>query len=314
MIKLEDFIDDIINVTAKAALNSYKFVGKGDKNSADKAAVDAMRSELNKIKFSGDVVIGEGEMDEAPMLYIGEKLGKANSPTVDIAVDPLDGTKLAAYNLPNAISVIAIAKSNTLLKAPDMYMEKVAIGPNLPLNLIDLDYSFNDNLSKLAEAKKKLISELCVCILDRPRHKKYSEILKKNNCNIKFITDGDVAGVIYAALKDSKVDMYFGIGGAPEGVLAAAAIKCLNGQFQGRLIFENEEEISRAKKMGITEINKKYNLNDIVKDDVIFSCSGVTNGELVKGVKFNKNRYHVETLLMHDGSKKITKLSKEYDL
>ncbi len=314
MIKLEDFINDIINVTATAALHSYKFVGKGDKNSADKAAVDAMRSELNKIHFYGDVVIGEGEMDEAPMLYIGEKLGKAKTPMVDIAVDPLDGTKLAANNLPNAISVIAIAKSNTLLKAPDMYMEKVAIGPNLPVNLIDLDHSFNENLLRLASAKNKLISELCVCILDRPRHKKYIEILEKNNCNIKFITDGDVAGVIYAALKDSKVDMYFGIGGAPEGVLAAAAIKCLNGQFQGRLIFKNEEEISRAKKMGITEINKKYNLNEIVKDDVIFSCSGVTNGELVKGVKFNKNKYQVETLLMHNGSKKITKLSKEYDL
>jgi len=309
---LKKFIDPITNVTCLASINSYKFIGKGDKNAADQAAVDSMRKELNNIPFDGEVVIGEGEMDEAPMLYIGEKLGLGGDISVDIAVDPLDGTKLAAENKPNAVSVIAISNSNCFLRAPDMYMEKISVGPELPNNIINLDDPLTKNIERLAKAKKKDIINIKVCLLDRPRHKKQIDILKNMNCKLKLISDGDVVGAMQASLHDSDVDMYLGTGGAPEGVLAAAAIKCLGGQFQGRLVFNTKDEELKASKMGIQKFEKIYSINDLVKDDVIFSCTGVTNGDLVEGIKKVNNRFTTETFSMHFQSKTIKKIKKEY--
>ena len=299
------FLNLFIKATEKAAIGASKFIGKKDKIGADKGAVDPMRRELNKINMEGSIVIGEGEMDEAPMLYIGEKLGTLTGPKFDIAVDPLEGTKFTANNQPNAFSVLAISKKGELLKAPDVYMEKIAIGTNLPKNLLDLDNGVEKNIKLLAEAKNKKISNLSACVMQRPRHKHIIDELLRLNVKINFITDGDIVGVLSVIGNKPVNDIYYSTGGAPEGVIAAAALSCFGGQMQGRLVL-NEEEKIRAKKLGISDFKKKYNISEIIKGDVIFCATGVTSGDLVKGVKDLGNEYEVNTYALHK-SKKIIK-------
>ena len=294
-------------VAARAAYSSSLLKGKNDKIAADQAAVDSMRNYLNKIDMNGKIVIGEGEMDEAPMLYIGEILGTGKGEPLDIAVDPLDGTTLTAKNLPDAISVIAVSEKGNLLQAPDTYMEKIAIGPGYPENIIDLDSSIEDNLKNIAEFKSVKVSDLTVCLLERNRHKKIIQSLKKLSAKIKFISDGDVLGAIYTCMDNFKVDMYVGIGGAPEGVLAAAAIKCFGGQFQGRLVISDNDEKLRATKLGITDVKKKYYLNDIIKGDVIFCAAGVTDGEMLKGIRVEGLNFLSDLLISHSEGK-VTKI------
>ena len=296
------FLNLFIKATEKAAIGASKFIGKNDKIGADKGAVDPMRRELNKINMEGTIVIGEGEMDEAPMLYNGEKLGTLNGPKFDIAVDPLEGTKFTANNLTNAFSVIAVANKGNFLAAPDSYMEKIAIGSNLPRNLLDLDYGVEKNINLLAKEKNKKISEINVCVLKRPRHDHIVRKLKKMNANINFIPDGDISGVLSVIGKNPKNDIYYSTGGAPEGVLAAAALSCYGGQIQGRLVL-NEEEKIRARKLGIQDFKKKYNIDDMVKGDVIFSATGITTGDLAKGVKDLGNEYEVNTFALHKSEK-----------
>ena len=300
------FLNLFIKATEKAAIGASKFIGKGDKIGADKGAVDPMRKELNRINMEGTIVIGEGEMDEAPMLYIGEKLGTLNGPKFDIAVDPLEGTKFTANNQPNAFSVLAVAKKGELLSAPDTYMEKIAVGVNLPKNLLDIDNGVEKNIKLLAEAKNKKVSELRACVLKRPRHDEIVKELTKMNVKINYITDGDIVGVLSVIGKDPKNDIYYSTGGGPEGVLAAAALSCYGGQIQGRLVL-NEEEKIRAKKLGIKDFKKKYNIDDMIKGDVIFCASGVTSGDLSKGVKDLGNEFEVTTFALHK-SKNINKI------
>ena len=290
-------------VAARAAYSSSLLKGKNDKIAADQAAVDSMRNYLNKIEMNGKIVIGEGEMDEAPMLYIGEKLGTGEGELLDIAVDPLDGTTLTAKNLPNAISVIAVSESGNLLQAPDTYMEKIAIGPGYPENIIDLDNSIETNLKNIAEFKSIKTSDLTVCLLERDRHDKIVGSLNKLSTKIKFISDGDVLGAIYTCVDKFNVDMYVGVGGAPEGVLAAAAIKCFGGQFQGRLVISNNDEKLRATKLGIRDMKKKYYLNDLVKGDVIFCAAGVTDGEMLKGIRIDGSNFMADLLVLHSENK-----------
>ena len=301
----QKFLNLFIKTTEKAAIGASKFIGKNDKIAADKGAVDPMRRELNKINMEGSIVIGEGEMDEAPMLYIGEKLGTLTGPKFDIAVDPLEGTKFTANNQPNAFSVLAISNKGDLLKAPDVYMEKIAVGTNLPKNLLDLDNGVEKNIKLLAEAKNTKISNLSACVMQRPRHKHIIDELLRLNVKINFITDGDIAGVLSVIGNKPVNDIYYSTGGAPEGVLAAAALSCFGGQMQGRLVL-NEEEKIRAKKLGISDFKKKYNISEIIKGDVIFCATGVTSGDLVKGVKDLGNEYEVNTYALHK-SKKIIK-------
>ncbi len=292
------YLDYFIKATEKAAIGASKYIGKKDKMAADKGAVDPMRDELNTIDMDGKIVIGEGEMDEAPMLYIGEKLGTLSGPKLDIAVDPLEGTKFTANNEPNAFSVLAVTKRGNLLTAPDTYMEKIAIGSNLPKNLLDLDYGVKKNLELLAKAKNKKISEINVCVLKRSRHDHIIEELNNIGAKINFITDGDIAGVLSVVGKLPKNDIYYSTGGGPEGVLSAAALSCYGGQIQGRLVL-NEEEKIRAQNLGVIDFKKKYNIEDMVKGDVIFCASGVTTGDLTKGVEDLGNRYKVTTFALH---------------
>ena len=306
------FLNSFIKVTEKAAIGASKFIGKGDKIGADKSAVDPMRRELNKISMEGTVVIGEGEMDEAPMLYIGEKLGTLNGPKFDIAVDPLEGTKFTANGQPNAFSVLAISEAGGLLSAPDSYMEKIAVGANLPKNIIDLDNSVEKNIKLLAEAKNKRIEELSACVLKRERHNHIIKILNKMDVKINFITDGDIAGVLSVIGDNPMNDIYYSTGGAPEGVVAAAALSCFGGQIQGRLVLDNEEKI-RAKKLGITDFDKKYNIEDMVKGDVIFCATGVTSGDLAKGVVDLGNEYEVNTFVLHKSKKIIKSVTNIYN-
>ena len=300
------FLNLFIKATEKAAIGASNFIGKRDKIAADKGAVDPMRRELNKINMEGTIVIGEGEMDEAPMLYIGEKLGTLKGPKFDIAVDPLEGTKFTANNQRNAFSVIAIAQRGDLLSAPDTYMEKIAIGNNLPKNLLDIDYGIKKNFKLLAEAKNKKISDLKACVMKRPRHENIVNELTKMNVKINYITDGDIAGALSVIGENPQNDIYYSTGGGPEGVLAAAALSCYGGQIQGRLVLDEEEKI-RANKLGIKDFNKKYNIDDIIKGDVIFCATGVTDGDLAKGVKDLGNEYEVTTFALHK-SKKINKI------
>ena len=293
------YIDYFVNVTSKAALSASYFVGKKDKIAADKAATDTMRSVLNKIEMSGKIVIGEGELDNAPMLYIGEILGTKNGPKFDIAVDPLEGTNFVANNLPGALSVIAISEKNNLFNAPETYMDKIAVGKNIPKDVIDLDFSIKKNIQNLADTKNKKPENLTACILDRPRHKKKIEDLKSLKVKLKLITDGDVSGALLVSDEKYKVDIFLGIGGGPEGVLAASALDSFNCQFQGRFFFKEKKDISRAKKMGIKDLDKKYNLNEIVTGDSIFCATGITTGDLVKGISINDNNYTSETLVTH---------------
>ena len=301
-----NYLNKFIKVTEYAAYGASPFIGKNDKIAADQGAVDKMREELNKIEMKGTVVIGEGEMDEAPMLYIGEKVGTQKGPDFDIALDPLEGTNFTANNLPNAFSVLAVAEKGNLLSAPDTYMEKIVIGSNLPKNLLDLDNSVEKNIKLLAEAKNKKTSNLNACLLKRERHNEIISILLKQEVNINFITDGDIAGALSVVGKNPKNDIYLGIGGGPEGVITAAALSCLDGQIQGRLIL-NENEIIRANKMGIKDPNFKYNIEDMIKGDVIFCASGVTSGELAKGVINHQDKFEVNTFALHK-SQKINKM------
>ena len=292
------YVDQILKVSEKAALASSYLVGKYDKIAADQAAVDSMRSELNKINMNGEVVIGEGSLDEAPMLYTGEKLGNKNGPFFDIAVDPLEGTNFAANNLPGATSVIAIAEKGNLFNAPETYMNKIAAGP-IQKGLIDLDFTIKKNISNLADFLNKDITSITACIMDRPRHKKMIDELKQLNVNIKLITDGDVLGALYVTNPKYNVDIFLGIGGGPEGVLAASALDAFDCHFQCRFIFDSDKDIKDAKEMGINDLNKKYELNEIIKGDSIFCSTGVTSGEMLDGIKINGNKYITETLVTH---------------
>ena len=307
-------LNKFIRVCERAAFGASKFRGKNDKIAADQAAVDEMRAELNKIEMKGNVVIGEGEMDEAPMLFIGERLGTNSGEELDIAVDPLEGTNFAAKNLPNAISVMAITKKGGLLSAPDTYMEKIAIGSHLPKNIIDLDNSVEKNIKLLAEAKNTIPEKIVACVLRRPRHDKIIESLKSLNVKINFIEDGDVLGVISVVDPNSPIDIYLGTGGGPEGVLAAAALDCLGGQMQIRLVLSNKEEIRRAENMGVKDINKKYEIKDMIKGDVIFCATGVTDGDILKGIVDKKDSFQASSFVLHKSqkiSKKITNIIKK---
>ena len=305
-------IDQFVNVTSRAALASSYLVGKKDKIAADKAAVDAMRSELNKINFKGKIVIGEGELDEAPMLYIGETVGCGHDPEYDIAVDPLEGTNFAANNLPGALSVIAISEKNNLFHAPETYMEKISskVREN---GVIDLDFTVKKNISNLSDYLNKDPEDLTACILNRPRHQKIIDELKKLKVKIKLITDGDVSGALLVTDQKYNVDIFLGTGGGPEGVLAATALDAFNCGFQGRFLFESNEEKLRAKKMGIDDLTKKYELNEIVSGDSIFCATGITSGDLVSGVMKEGSEFISETLVTHKSSntKKIFKLKKK---
>ena len=299
---IENKYEDLfLNVSSRAALSSFNYVGKKDKIAADKAAVDSMRNELNKIDMTGKIVIGEGELDEAPMLYIGEKLGRKIGPELDIAVDPLEGTNFAANNLPGALSVIAVAGKSNLFNAPETYMDKISSNIKEP-NVIDLDYSVKKNIYNLAEFKNKKPENLTACILDRPRHKTIINELKKLNVNLKLITDGDVSGALLVTDNKYNVDIFMGIGGGPEGVLAASALDSFNCNFQGRFLFKSEKEKSRAINMGIKNFNKKYELNEIVSGDSIFCATGVTSGDLVDGIKIENDEFISETLITHKSS------------
>ena len=303
------FINEFINVTSKAALSSSYLVGKKDKNAADKAAVDSMRFELNKMDIKGRIVIGEGELDEAPMLYIGEEVGNKKGPELDIAVDPLEGTNFAANNLPGALAVLAVTEKNNLFNAPETYMEKISTRAK-EKNVVDLDYSVKKNISNLSEYLNKKPENLTVCLLNRPRHNKIINELSDLNVNIKLITDGDVSGALLVTDEKYKVDLFLGIGGGPEGVLAATALDAFDCSFQGRFLFKTDEDKNRANKIGIKDFSKKYELSEIVSGDSIFCATGITSGDLVSGIDIKGNQFISETLVTHksSGLKKVIKL------
>ena len=298
----KELINKIITVTSKAAISCYKFVGKNDKNSADKAATDTMRNEINKLKVNGEVVIGEGELDEAPMLFIGEKLGAGGNLDIDIAVDPLEGTNFVAKNLPGALSVISISEKGNLFNAPETYMDKIAVSNQVSNDATDLDFPLEKNIKNLADSLNKNIEDITACLLNRPRHAKIIDKLKQMNVKMKLISDGDVSGALMVTDKKYNVDIFLGIGGGPEGVLAASAIDAYGCKFQGRFLFDNEKDISRAKQMGIIDLKKKYNLNEIIKGDSIFCATGITSGDLVNGINVKDNMYTTQTLVTHKSS------------
>ena len=295
----KELIDKIITITSKAAISCNKFVGKNEKKNADKAATDTMRNEINKLELNGEVVIGEGELDEAPMLYIGEKLGSGGNLDIDIAVDPLEGTNFVAKNLPGALSVISIAEKGNLFNAPETYMNKLAVSNKVPYDATDLDFSLERNIKNLADSLNKDISDITACLLNRPRHYEIIDNLKKMNVKMKLISDGDVSGALMVTDDKYNVDIFLGIGGGPEGVLAASAIDAYGCKFQGRFIFDNDKDILRAKKMGIKDLEKKYELHEIIKGDSIFCATGITDGDLVKGINIKDNKYITETLVTH---------------
>ena len=307
------FIDQIIRVSSKAAYASSLLVGKNDKIAADKAAVDVMRTELNSLDMNGRIVIGEGELDEAPMLYIGELLGTKKGPNLDIAVDPVEGTNFAAKNLPGALSVIAVAEKGNLFHAPETYMNKIAANVDQK-DVIDLDFTTKKNLDNLAQYKNKNIEDLIVCILDRPRHKEIIDEIHNTGANTKLITDGDVAGALLVTNKIFNVDLFLGIGGGPEGVLAASALDTFNCFFQGRFIFEENNDKKRALEMGINDFDRKYSLNEIVSGDSIFCATGITSGDLVKGIEINGKTFTSETLVTHKRTNLKENISKIYEI
>ena len=293
------FQDQLIKITQEAAISVFPHLGKNNKIIADEAATNSMRTNLNKMNIRGNIVIGEGEMDEAPMLYIGEKVGTKKGPEFDIAVDPLEGTNFVAKNLPGAISVIAISNKNDLLNAPESYMQKISFPSGIDQNAIDLDFSLKKNLSNLADSKNKKFENLRICILDRPRHKKIINEAKSLNINVKLITDGDVSGALLVTDEKYNIDLFLGTGGGPEGVLAASALDTYGCGFQGRFIFDTDELKKRANKMGINDFDKKYNLDEIVKGDSLFCATGITKGDLVNGVKLRDDKMIVNTLITH---------------
>ncbi len=306
------FINQFVNISSKAALSSFYLVGKKNKIAADKAAVDSMRSELNKLNIDGRIVIGEGELDKAPMLYIGENLGTKNGPKFDIAVDPLEGTNFAANNLPGALSVIAVSEKNNLFAAPETYMEKISTSVK-EKNVIDLDYSIKKNIFNLSEYLNKKPENLTACILDRPRHKKILNELKKLKVKLKLITDGDVSGALLVTEEKYNVDIFLGIGGGPEGVLAAAALDTFDCNFQGRFLFKTDKEKKRATEMGIKDLSKKYELDEIISGDTIFCATGITSGDLVSGINIDGEEFTSETLVTHKSSalRKVIKLKQK---
>ena len=305
---------EMVRVTEAAAIGASRLIGRGDEKAADAAAVEAMRAALNELPFDGTVVIGEGERDEAPMLYIGERVGSARDcgPNIDIALDPLEGTTITAKGGANALAVLAIAESGCLLNAPDVYMEKLAIGPGYAEGTIDLDKSPGDNVRALAKAKGVEPNEIIACVLDRPRHEAIIAELRALGCGIKLIPDGDVAGVIATADPDTGIDVYIGTGGAPEGVLAAAALRCVGGQIQGRLLFRNDDEKGRAKRWGIDDLDRIYTLKDMAKGDCIFAATGVTDGALLKGVHRRKACVTTESIVMRASSGTVRRVSTEH--
>ena len=302
MVINKNLIGSFVRATERAAYGASLYRGKGDKIAADQSAVDEMRKHLNTINMKGRIVIGEGEMDEAPMLYVNEEVGTGFGDELDIAVDPLEGTNFTVKNLPNALSVIAVSKKGNLLHAPDIYMEKIAIGPGYPKNLVDLDFSVKKNIELLSEAKSTSPDKLSACVLNRPRHDKIIDSLKSLGVKINYITDGDVSGVISVTNPKFNNDIYIGTGGAPEGVLAAAALFCLDCQMQTRLIFQDNDEKKRAKSLGINDLYQKYNIADMIKDDVIFCATGVTDGDLVKGIKNLGDSFESETYVLQKSS------------
>ena len=289
---------EMVRVTEAAAIAASTLTGRGDEKAADAAAVEAMREALNELDMDGTVVIGEGERDEAPMLFIGEKVGTGNGPAIDIALDPLEGTTICAKAGPNSLAVLAIAEKGGLLNAPDVYMDKIAVGPGLPAGVIDLDKSATENVSAIAAAKGVKPSEIIACVLDRPRHEALIAELRGIGCGVMLIGDGDVAGVIATADPDTTIDVYMGSGGAPEGVLACAALRCVGGQFKGRLLFRNDDERARARKWGIEDLDKQYDLEELAKGDCIFAATGVTDGSLLEGVKRRKGKMTTESVVM----------------
>jgi fructose-1,6-bisphosphatase II len=304
---------EVVRVTEAAALACARLMGRGDRNQADQAAVSAMRKAFDGVAVRGTVVIGEGERDEAPMLYIGERVGggSEHDPEVDIAVDPLEGTNLCALGLPNAIAVVALAAKGNLLHAPDCYMDKIAVGP-AARGVIDLDKSPLENLKAVADAKGVYVEDLTACILDRERHQKLITEVRKAGARVKLISDGDVSAAISTCMDGSGIDILLGSGGAPEGVLAAAALRCTGGDFQGRLVFRNDEEKERAKVMGITALDKKWNLTELAKGDVMFAATGVTSGDLLKGVRYFKGGAHTHSIVMRSKSGTIRMIDAEH--
>jgi len=298
----KELLNNLVNITSSAAISSFSHVGKKNKELTDKAATDDMRKNLNKLDISGEVVIGEGELDEAPMLYIGEKLGTGKGPFIDIAVDPVEGTNFVANNLPGALSVIAVSNKGNLFHAPETYMNKIAVGNDVPIDAVDLDFSVEKNIKNIADVKNKDIKKITACLLDRPRHKSIIEELIRLNVNLKLITDGDVSGALLVTDQKHDVDVFLGIGGGPEGVLAASALDAFECKFQGRFLFKTDKDIKRAKDMGIDDLNKKYDLKEIVKGDSIFCATGITSGDLVNGVKIINNHFISETLVTHKSS------------
>ena len=295
----KELLNNLVNITSSAAISSFPHVGKKNKELTDKAATDDMRKNLNKLDISAEVVIGEGELDEAPMLYIGEKLGTGKGPFIDIAVDPVEGTNFVANNLPGALSVIAVSNKGNLFHAPETYMNKIAVGNDVPIDAVDLDFSVEKNIKNIADVKNKDIKKITACLLDRPRHKSIIEELIRLNVNLKLITDGDVSGALLVTDQKHDVDVFLGIGGGPEGVLAASALDAFECKFQGRFLFKTDKDIKRAKDMGIDDLNKKYDLKEIVKGDSIFCATGITSGDLVNGVKIKNNHFISETLVTH---------------
>jgi len=303
---------EIVRVTERAAVSAARLRGRGQEKAADQAAVDAMRRELNRLPIEGTVVIGEGELDEAPMLFIGETVGTKTGPKVDIAVDPLEGTTLCAKNMPGAIATLAMAEGGTLLHAADVYMDKIAIGPGYPKGVIDLDAPAEENILALAKAKGVKPDGITALLLDRPRHANIIAAVRKTGAAVTLISDGDVAGVIHCAEPKTGIDIYIGIGGAPEGVLAAAALRCIGGQMQTRLVLDTEERRERAAKMGIKDFRKKYEIEDMVKGDCLFAATGVTDGPMLNGVRFGKDVIETETVVMRSVTGTVRRVSAEH--
>ena len=305
---------EMVRVTEAAAIAASKLIGRGDEKAADAAAVEAMRAALNELPFDGTVVIGEGERDEAPMLYIGERVGSAqdSGPKIDIALDPLEGTTITAKAGPNALAVLAIAESGCLLNAPDTYMQKLAVGPGYPQGTIDLSRSVSDNIRSIAKAKGVEPAEITACVLDRDRHQEIIDELRSLGCSVRLIPDGDVAGVIAVADPDTGIDVYIGTGGAPEGVLAAAALRCVGGQMQGRLVFRNDDEVERAHRWGIEDLERIYTMEDMAQGDCIFAATGVTDGSLLKGVHRRNNGVTTESVVMRASTGTVRRVSTEY--
>ena len=304
---------ELVRVTERAAVAAARLRGRGNETAADQAAVDAMRQELNRLPIAGTVVIGEGERDEAPMLFIGEEVGTRQGPKVDIALDPLEGTTIAAKNLPNALAVIAIAEAGSLLNAPDVYMSKIAIGPGYPVGTVDLDAPAAANIQALATAKGVPVNEITVCVLDRPRHARMVEEIRATGAAIRLIGDGDVAGIIHVTDPDETgIDIYMGIGGAPEGVLAAAALRCIGGQMQGRLVINSDEQRERAIRMGVTDVDRKFDMAEMARGDVLFAATGVTDGNMLAGVKFGRRSITTHTVVMRSSSGTVRWIKAEH--